>query len=100
MKAVEFIQHGHIEWSRGGSFLAISVHMKILMIGATISQSVNQRGVAVVGENNRLVGGEERIKFTVRQTVRMLTRSLQGHSIHHIHDPHFDIGKMLAQKID
>jgi hypothetical protein len=41
MEPVEFVEHGHIEWSGGGAFLPITVNMEIDMVRALVGQTVN-----------------------------------------------------------
>ena len=54
------------------------------MVGAAVSQPVDQPGVAVVGEDDRLVLGEERVEVVVRETVGMLGRRLEPHQVNNV----------------
>jgi hypothetical protein len=66
VQSVEFIHNHHVEWRGRRSFLLVSAHMQVLVIGAPIGQSVDQPWIAVEGENNGLVLGEQRIEVVIR----------------------------------
>jgi hypothetical protein len=70
MEAVEVVHHHHVEGGRGRAFLLVAAHMEIVVIGAAIGEPVDQPGIAVVGEDDRLVRGEERVEIRVAQPVR------------------------------
>src|SRR5664280_2625916 len=53
--AVEIVQHNHVEGSRGGALLLVAAHMNIVMIVPSVGQLVNDRGIAMEGEDHRLV---------------------------------------------
>jgi hypothetical protein len=57
-EAVEVIAHHHIEWRTGTAFFLVAAHMQIVMVGAAVSQAMNQPRVAVVGEDDRLISSE------------------------------------------
>lgn len=65
VKTVEFVEHRHIEWGRCCSFLAVAMHVEVVVVGAFVGETVNERGVAVEGEDHRLVRREDRIKLPV-----------------------------------
>jgi hypothetical protein len=46
--------------------------MEIIVIRPTICQAMNQPGIAVKGEDDGLVLGEEDVEVLVAQSVRML----------------------------
>ena len=52
----------------------------------------------MIGEDDRLVGREERIEFSVGQAVRMIFLGLQRHQIDDVDHPDLQIGKVLAQE--
>ena len=53
--------------------------MNVRVTFTPISQPMNEPRITVKGEDNRLVGREERVEFVVGQTMRMLARRLQLH---------------------
>jgi hypothetical protein len=46
------------------------------MVRASVGEAVDQPGIAMLGEDDGFVGGEEGIEIFVRQPVRMLGRWL------------------------
>ncbi len=71
VKSVQIVEDRHIEGSGGCSFLFVSANVKVVVIRAPISQAVNQPRISVVGEDNRLVRGEDRVELTVGEAVGM-----------------------------
>ena len=65
MEPVKAIHHHLIEGRAGGAFFLVAMHMKIPVIGATIGETMNQRGITVVGEYDRLITREQPIKFLI-----------------------------------
>src|SRR5579864_7386404 len=59
------------------SFLLVSTHVDIGEIRAPVSQAVNQLRVAVEVEHDRFIDREERIEFTVRESVWMFAGGLE-----------------------
>ena len=72
MKAVEFVEHNHVEGCRGGPFFLEAMNVQIAMVGSIIGQLVNQRGVAVVGKDDGFVLGEQAIEILIAEAVRVL----------------------------
>jgi len=71
VKSIQIVQDRHIERSRRCSFLLVSANVEVVMIGAPISQAVNQPRITVVGEDDRLVDCEYRVELTVGESVGM-----------------------------
>ena len=55
VEAVEVVQHRHVERRGGGAFLLVAADVQVVVVGAAIGQAVDQPGVAVEGEDDRLV---------------------------------------------
>ena len=53
MKAIQFVEHRHVEGRGRRSLLPVTTNMQIVMVGPTVGQLVNQRGIAVVGTSGR-----------------------------------------------
>ena len=51
----------------------------------------------MIGEDHRLVGGEERVEFAVGQAVRVLPVVLQPHQVDDVDEPHLQLRQPLAQ---
>src|SRR5262249_20066741 len=79
MEAVELVEHGHIERSRGCAFFFVTAYMEIVVIGTAIGQAMNQPRITVIRKNDRLILRENRIKVAICQAMRMLGRGLNGH---------------------
>jgi hypothetical protein len=47
------------------SFLFVAAHMQVPMIFAPVSETVNQPGIAMEVKDDRLIGGEERVKVRI-----------------------------------
>ncbi len=71
MEAVHIVAHDHVERRRRSAFFFVAAHVQIVMIGTPIGQAVNQPGIAVIGEDDRFVGGEERVEILSGQAMRM-----------------------------
>lgn len=82
--AIQLIQHRHIKWRGGGSLFIKSMHVEVMMIVTLIGQSVNQVGITMESENDRLIAGEQRIKLRLRFAMRMLLLGLQCQQVDHI----------------
>src|SRR5436305_13798884 len=70
------------------------------MIGAAISETMNQPGITVKGEDDWLLSCKKRIEIFVRKTVRVFARRLQCHQVNHINDAPFQLRKMLPENIN
>ena len=71
--------------------------MDVLVVSAAVGQPVNQPGIAMIGENDRLIGGKQRIEILIAQSMRMLGLRLDGHQIDDIDHAHLQVRKILAQ---
>src|ERR1700681_933442 len=81
VKAVQIVQHGHIEGRRDGALFLIAADMNVVMVGAAVGQPVDQPRVGVEGEDDRLVLGKQIVEINVAQPMRMLALGLQLHQI-------------------
>ncbi len=54
----------------------------------------------MVGEDDRAVGGEERIEPGVGHAVRMLVLILQTHQVDDVDDPDLQLGEILPEDVD
>ena len=71
METVKIVEHGHIERGCGRPFFLVPTDMQIVMVGPPIGETMDQPRIAVIGEDDGLVGREQRIKVTVREPMRM-----------------------------
>ena len=66
VEPVEVVEHHHVERRRGRAFFLVAADVEVVVVGAAIGQAVDQPGIAVVGEDDRLVRGEERVEIARR----------------------------------
>ena len=98
MEPVEVVEHHHVERGRRGAFLFVAAHVEIVVISAAIGEAVNQPRVAVVGEDDRTVGREQRVELMVGEPVRVLALRLETHQVDDVDDPDPEVGQMVAKK--
>ena len=100
VEAVKLVQHAHVERRRGRALLLVAAHMDIAVPMPTVGQAMDEPRIAVKGEDDRLVRGEQRIEIPVREPVRVLGRRLQRHQIDDVDHAHLDLGQMPAHELD
>ena len=74
--AVQVVQHDHVERGGGGAFLLVAADVEVVVAQAAVGQPVDERRVAVVGEDDRRVPGEQRVELGVGHAVRVLALRL------------------------
>ena len=72
VEAVQVVEHHHVERRGGRALFLVAAHVQVVVVGPPVGQAVDQPRVAVVGEDDRLVRGEERVELLVGQAVRVL----------------------------
>ncbi len=85
---------------RDGAFLLVAADVDVVVIGPAIGQPMDQRGIAVKGEDHGRARGEERIEVGIAQAMGMRGWRLQPHEIDDIHDAHLQGRQVLAQDRD
>ena len=55
MEAVEPVEDDHVEGRRRRAFLLEAAHMHVVVVGALVGETMDQLGIAVIGEDHRLV---------------------------------------------
>ncbi len=100
VKAVELVEHGHVERRRRRAFFLVAAHVNVVVIAASIRQAVDQPGITVEGEDDRLVRREDRIELAVGQAVRVEVGGLQRHEVDDVDDANFELRQPLAQERD
>ena len=98
--AVEVVAHDHVEGGRRRAFLDVAAHVEVVVSVTAIREAMDQPRVAVIGEDDRHVGGEDRVELRVRQSVWMSPLILQAHQIDDIHEAHAQRRQQLAQQRD
>ena len=95
MESVKIVHNHHIERCARRSLFLITANMHIIMIGSTVCQSVNKPWIAVIGKNDRLVGGEDIIEIPVLQAVRMLFGRLKSHEINNVDNADLEVWNFI-----
>ena len=89
VEAVQIIEHRHIERRGDRTFFFVAADVQVLMVGATVGESVDQPGISVEREDDRFVFGEELVEIRVAQSVRMFALRLQFHQVDDVDDADF-----------
>ena len=100
MEAVEVVDHAHVERRGRRSLFLVAAHMNVVVAGPSIGQPMDEPRIAVEGEDDRLVDGEESVEVTVGEAMRMLAVRLQRHQVDDIDDADLQLGRVLAQEVD
>ena len=98
VEAVEVVEHDHVERRRRRALLLVAAHVQVRVVAAPVGEPVDQPRVAVVGEDDRPRGREERVELGVGEAVRVLALRLQPHQVDDVDDPHLQLGQVLAQE--
>jgi hypothetical protein len=80
VEAVEVVEHHHVERRRRGALLLVAAHVDVGVVRAPVGEPVDQPRVAVVGEDHRLVGREQRVELasTARAGARCRAAGASG----------------------
>ena len=97
--SVQIVEHHHVERGGGGALLLVATHMNPGVVGAAVGQAVDEPGIPVIGEDDRLVRGEDHVELAVGQAVRMLGLVLQPHQVHDVDEPHLQFREVPAQQV-
>ncbi len=62
IEAIHLVENGEFERRVDVAFFLVSAYVNVVMIRAAVAQLVDQRGVGMEVEDDRLVDGEERIE--------------------------------------
>ena len=60
VKAVDVVEHAHVEGGGDGALLLIAPDVEVLVVAA-IGQLMDQGGIAVIGDDDGLILGEQRV---------------------------------------
>ena len=72
VEPVQVVADHHVERRGGGSLLLVSPDVEVPVVRPPVRQPVDQPRVAVIGEEDRLVGCEQGVELDVRQAVGVL----------------------------
>src|SRR5919204_3281100 len=79
------IEHDHVEGGGRGALLGEAAHVEALRVDTPMDDLVDRTLVAVEGEDNRLVGGEQLHERRLVHPVGMELGREECHRIHHVH---------------
>ncbi len=65
VEAIQIVADSHVKGRSGGSFFLIPSDVEILVVRPTVGQTVDEPGVTVIGEDDRLIAGEEGVKLPI-----------------------------------
>ena len=79
MKPVEVVADDHVEGGRRRPFLLLAADMDVAVVGAAVGQPVDQHRIAVMGDDDRLVGRKQPFRRSaVRAGRPIVAPDLQG----------------------
>ena len=87
MVAIQIVEHHHVEGGGRGALLPVSADVHLVVVAPVVGELVDQPRIAVKGENNRLVLGEQRVVLPVRQTMRVLVFRDEPHEVDDVDHP-------------
>ena len=99
VEPVHVVHHHHVERRGGGAFLLVAADVEVVVVGAAVGEPVDQPRVAVVGEDHRPVGGEQRVELGVAHPVRVLGVGLQPHQVDDVDHPDPQLRQVLAEDV-
>ena len=99
VEPVHVVQHEHVERGRRRSLFQVAPDVQVVVAVTAVGQPVYQRRIAVIGEDHRLVRGEQGVVLRVAHPVRVLCIRLQAHQIDHVHHSDPQIRQMLAEDV-
>src|SRR5436305_345057 len=97
MIPTDLIEHDHIEGRGGRSLFVKPAHMETSRIGTSVNECVDSSLIAVKGEHDGLVCGEEFCEGGVIESVRVNIWRVQGHQVDDVHHAHLQFWQMMAQ---
>ena len=100
VEAVQIVQHRHVEGGGDRALFLVAADVDVVVVRAAVGQPVNQPRVAMEGEDDRLVRGEEFVEVRVAQPVRVLGVRLQPHEVDDVDDADLEVGQMRPHDRD
>lgn len=64
-ETIDLVPYGELERGIDIAMFLVAAHVKVFVVGAAVSELVNQLGVAMKVENDRLVYGEQAVEVPV-----------------------------------
>ena len=95
--AVQIVEHDHVEGAGRRAFLFVAAHPQTTVIGAAIGEAVNEPGIAVVGEHDGPVFGEQPLELVIGHAVRVVGMGLQTHEVDDVDHTDLEARHILTQ---
>ena len=96
---VKFVEYPHVKWCGNVTFFTIAVNQHIA-IRASEEDVANQPFKAMISEEDRFVGGEVAVEFSITQTARIDFRTAQLQQVNHVNEANLQIwGKASCSKL-
>ena len=93
VEAVDLIEDRELERRVDVALLLVAAHVDVVVVVAAIGELVDERGVAVEVEDDRLVEGEERVEVAIGEAVRMLGVGHEAEEIDDVDEANLEVGE-------
>ena len=97
IETVNLVFHGQSKWCVDISLFFVASHMQVIVVCAPVGEFMNQPGIAMEIENDRLIGSKQTIEIAIRQTMHMFARGLQPEEINDIDEANLEVGEAVSQ---
>ncbi|GCB44069.1 hypothetical protein SNL152K_1354 [Streptomyces sp. NL15-2K] len=97
--AVQVVADHHVERRGGRTDLLVAAHVQVGVAGPAVGQAVDEPRVTVVGEDHRLVGGEQGVMLRVGHAMRVLLGGQQPRQVDDVDDSHGQLRQVAAQQL-
>jgi len=97
VEAAHLIQHDHLERRGGRALLVEPAHVDSVDVRLPVHYLVDRPLVAVEGEHDRLVRGEQLGELRLGRAVRVDVQREQPHQVDHVHHAHAQVRHVPAQ---
>ena len=98
IKTVDLIFNGQLQGCADISLFLVAPDMQIFMIGAAISQFVNQPWITVKIKNDRPVHSKKTVEVTIGEAVLMLGMGFKLENIDHIDEADFKVREIFPEE--
>jgi len=78
------------------AFFLVAANMHVVVIVATVRQTMNQPGLLVDVEDDRLVHREQGVEITIGKPVWVLRLGLKFEQVDHVDEPELDVREFLS----
>src|SRR5215207_11594288 len=97
--AAHAVKDDHVERGRRRALLGEATHVEAVYIHVAVHDLVDCALVAVEGEDDLLVGGEELDEARLAHAVRVKLAREERHQVHDVYDADLELGRVLTQPV-